>query len=78
MHGEAKAPLDSILDPFVLLGPVVRPPAVKDLVLNLKPQVFLKRMVFSKLVLLPLVDGGQRLLLKKGKTSDLWICAMGR
>jgi hypothetical protein len=76
MDSEAKAPLEPILHPSVLLGPVVRLPDLLEPVLKLEPPVFLKMLVLVELVLLPLVDGGQRHLLVKGKFSEKWICGL--
>ena len=66
MDGEAKAPLEPVLHPLhpsMLLGHVVRSPDLLESTLKLEASVFLKLLVFFELVLLPLVDGGQRHLL---------------
>jgi hypothetical protein len=76
MDGKAKAPLEPVLHPSMLLGPVVRSSDLLEPVLKLEPPVFLKMLVLAKLVLLPLVDGGQRHLLVKGKSSEKWICGL--
>ena len=77
MDGEAKAALEPILHLSVPLGPVVRSPELLEPVLKLEPSVFLKPMlVFVELVVLLSVDGGQRHLLQKGKSSKRYICRL--
>ena len=78
MDGEAKAALEPILHLSVPLGPVVRSPELLEPVLKLlEPSVFLKPMlVFVELVVLLSVDGGQRRLLQKGKSSKKYICRL--
>jgi len=51
---------------LVVLWPLLRPPVL--LHLGFFPLVPL----FLSVMLLPLVDGGQRHLLAKGKSSELW------
>ena len=77
MDGEAKAALEPILHLSVPLGPVVRSSELLEPVLKLEPSVFLKPMlVFVELVVLLSVDGGQRHLLQKGKSSKKYICRL--
>ena len=77
MDGEAKAALEPILHLSVLLGPVVWSPELLEPVLKLEPSVFLKPMlVLVELVVLLSVDGGQRHLLQKGKSSKKYICRL--
>ena len=67
--------VEPILHPSVLLGHVLQSPELLQPVLKLEPPVFLKMLVFLKIVLLKLVlfllvHGGQRHLLVKGKSSE--------
>ena len=56
---------------LVVLWPLLRPPVLLHLGFFPLVPLFLSVMLLQSM-LLPLVDGGQRHLLAKGKSSELW------